>query len=429
MDVLMDRRRRTLQQPFASGGEADIYRVDGDLAAKIYHAHIISSARRLKVLALCNSYANNVQQFGNLSFAFPRVAAYIDREELDLLCGFGMTFFANTSEVTEIGYDLKTCSFIASAPLNDDTAVEFVYRAFELVSQLHKARIILGDVNPRNVLINWDSRSPLLVDLDSTQVGQFRCTGWSPEYIDPLVQLQGRNAVGGYTYSMEADVFSMACVLCEFLVGAHPYAVRVRPTLTIEERKLKGASYLHLLSGKGWPSGVVHVDAAIEQEILARLGQIGTKWPKLLEFFRGTFVDNRRVNLVETLDRSDPRHPAFVFYSSSGFSTVLQKLVQQKHVAADAGGVRSQVKVPDSGFSQVVGTSRPPLARVTPPQVLSSSAAHHVHMPESGFFQLLAKVWPTAAGRGMPSPVSAPSDPPGLLMFATQYKIDLTNYI
>lgn len=361
--VLLDTSQYPLNNLIGTGGEGDVYQLSDSLAVKVYHADRNSNERRLKVLALCNSYKNNIKRFGGASFAFPHTAAYLDKKQLDCLCGFGMRFLGLWPKLVDISYDINNGNFRAhrQGQLNDNTAVQLIYKVFELVSSLHKARIILGDINPRNFLYNLDTHAPLVIDLDSAQVGLFRCLAWSPEYIDPLIEVQGKNASGGYTYNFEADNFSLTCMLFEFIVGAHPYSVGTKPALKIPEKKTLGVSYLSLLHSKGqFPSGIAHVARLIDDLVGKRLEYLRRNYTALYDFFVSTLMENKRASLVETLERSDPRHPAYIFFSRSGFPIALEewksRVRSARHQAPTPAQIRRKVgiDIPDSGFEDVI---------------------------------------------------------------------------
>jgi hypothetical protein len=348
---------------------------------------------------------------------FPHTPAYTQQEALDHLCGFGMKFFDGVAEVIDTGFDINTDQYkdVVGRKFTDKNAIEFVYSTFQLLDQLHKSRIVLGDVNPRNLLVRMPAGTPVIVDLDSAQVGLFKCPGYSPEYIDPLVQAQGQNASGGYSYSIGADVFSMACVLFEFIVGVHPFNIRVRPALNIESKKLQGVSYFHVIDpGRAWPAGVAHMPGPLDTRVARRLSTLAALDAKLVAFFREVIAEGGRANLIEALDRTDPRHPAFIFYSTSGFGTVLADILRARKAAV------AVVRIPDPGFGRVLTT-------------LTTRAPAAVTLPDSGFAAVMTPqpiavvdVVPAAA----PAALEVTTTPDvALMLFASQYALDLTEFV
>lgn len=358
-----------LDVPFKSGGEGEIYKLNQQFVAKIYYDTIINPDRQQKVLALCTSYSDKIDQFGTDSYAFPQKPAF-KNEEPDYLCGFSMSFF-DYPTLGDIGYDLSTKDFRTSksAKLNDDKAVKFIYDTFDAVDRLHKSRIILGDVNPGNIMYNPLSNYPVIIDLDAAQVGPFRCLAWSPEYLDPLIEQQGKNIHGGYNYSFESDIFSLACICFEFVIGVNPFFVHTDPPPQdrIVHNKEHGISSIRFFhTGSSILNGFRYISNPVNSNIKARIEVIKSKYPKLYDFFISIFLDSHRISLMQTLDRSDIKHPAYIFYSQSDFGNVLKQIITERkklEVVRQASPVASQVGgfIPDSGFSRVLqsATIRP----------------------------------------------------------------------
>jgi serine/threonine protein kinase len=322
-----------------------------------------------------------------------------------------MRFFSDCAVFADIGYDLSARDFrhVAGFALDDDRAVELIYNTFDVVDRLHKARVILGDVNPNNLLYNRRSNHPVIIDVDSAQVGQFRCLTWSDEYLDPLIEQQGKNTLGGYTYSFESDIFSLACVLFELVVGVHPYCVTTDPPIGIVRNKEVGLSRLSVLERHPLPQGMRYVPKAMDSGIESRLNTIRTRWPKLYIFFASTFIHGHRTNLMESLDRSDPRHPAYVFYSKSGFDRAWTEWVESQRPAripvSAVPGPRPFV-MPDSGFSAALG----------------AVALNNVVQSERIDGRTNQPVAPAGSARDITR-----TDPPELSVFLSHYQVHIAN--
>jgi serine/threonine protein kinase len=364
MHILIAGKQYTLDNFVGRGGEGEVYRLMPDLAAKKYFSNQITRERQLKVLALCNSYSSNSGRLGVDKFAFPQAAAYSTKENLDELCGFSMKFFDRCPAIDQVRYDLSTNEFreVHGVKLRDDHAVELIYKIFEVADYLHKCRIVLGDVNPENVLYNPVSRTPVIIDVDSAQVGQFRCLSYSENYLDPLIEQQGKNSQGSYTYSAESDVFSLSCVAFEFLLGAHPYFISTDPINQIVQNKEQHISRLTVFEGLNLPGRLRYTPRAADTNIDRRLASIRTLYPKLYAFFADVFLRDSRASLVQTLERSDPRHPAYVFYTQSGFDTALQFWInsqRKKQTTTEAVSKTASVAfvMPDSGFQDIINST------------------------------------------------------------------------
>lgn len=374
MRVIIGDKDYLLDTQIGIGGEGVVYKLDSQLLAKVYHKTVICFERRLKVLALCNSYANNMNDLGSESYAFPLQPAYENKKELDLLCGFSMKFFRDCPTLGDIGYDLSSREFRISKgiKLDADTAVKFIYNVFDVVERLHKARIILGDVNPLNLLYNGTSNYPIIIDLDAAQVGQYGCLAWTPEYLDPIIEQQGKNMKGGYTFSYDSDNFSIACVCFELLVGINPFFVRTDPPNDVICNKENGISLLRFIQNNSTSiDGFRYLSTnPINENIKGRILFLKSKYHDLYDFFLSIFLDNDRINLMQTLKRSDPRHPAYIYYSQSGFDKIIKEIISQRQkpiVSRPLPTTPTSVQtfaIPDSGFSKILNTSN--AANVSP---------------------------------------------------------------
>ena len=351
--------------PFKSGGEGDIYELDQKFLAKIYYPDMINDERRFKVLSLCTSFSDNINHFGTDSFAFPQKPAYEDKEVFDSLSGFSMSYYKDCSDLNDVCFDLLHSNDFQTHhgyKFDDATAVDLIYNIFGVVDRLHKSRIILGDVNPGNILYDRNSGLPVIIDLDSAQIGRLRCLAHSMEYLDPLIQEQGADSQGRYTYNFESDIFSIACVCYEFFVGANPFFVQTKPPNSIPHNKENGICGLRFYHGSTPVlNGVQYLSTKTNSDIETRLEVLRVGYPELFEFFVSIFIDNGRTSLLYTLNRNDPRHPAYTFYSQSGFDKVLEQMIEDQKESIDKHESSPQINrnvngfvLPDSGFSKIL---------------------------------------------------------------------------
>jgi len=400
MRIIISGKDFTIDVPLSSGGEGEIYAIDHLSVAKIYHKQVINRERRLKVLALCNSYQNSISNLGDDSFAFPQQPAYENKEILDFLCGFSMQYFKNCPTLGDIGFNLQASNY-KYGKMDDNRAVEFIYNTFDVIDRLHKSRIILGDVNPSNVLYNEKLNYPIIIDLDSAQIGQFRCLSWSDEYLDPLTQLQGKNLQGGYNYTYESDIFSIACVCFEFIIGINPFFCRTDPSNDVIFNKENGISVLRYIhSSTNNINGIKYLSNPVNDNIKKRITSIKTAFPKLYNFFVSIFLDSKRTSLMQTLSRNDPRHPAYIFFSQSGFDQVLKQIITSRKAVAT-----------------------PQVTQITHKVIGSFS------IPDSGFSKIITSVSQTSATYATTVSQSAFIDPDQLNIFLRNYGIDLSSII
>lgn len=90
------------------------------------------------------------------------------------------------------------------------------------ISFLHSINIIIGDINPLNVLITEESNNVWLVDTDSFQIEEFPCPVGTVNFTAP--EIQGKN-YAEFMRTREHELFAIATMLFMILhPGKPPYA-------------------------------------------------------------------------------------------------------------------------------------------------------------------------------------------------------------
>ncbi|MCD4760532.1 hypothetical protein K8R42_01405, partial [bacterium] len=151
------------------GKEAEIYKLSDEYAVKIYRDNVIDKTpeqgfnTRMKLLALCSSFSDNVSHF-NRNVAFPQKLLYKWCKEFDCIFGFSMNYFKECYDMGRMSYDPRISDFKspASYKFDDNKAVDFIYKLFTIIDLLHsKLGIIIGDVNLTNILCSDHHNSPI----------------------------------------------------------------------------------------------------------------------------------------------------------------------------------------------------------------------------------------------------------------------------
>ena len=363
MQLIVNSRRFDDPPFLASGGIGKIYKLDKGVAAKVFHLDKREFERRQKVFAFCNSFQNHVSQIGTAQYAFPEYPAYEFNETIDSLVGFSMRLFGDIPEMGSLGFNFQAGAYLESkgVTLDDTSAIGFVYQVFELVDKLHRARIVLGDVNNRNVLYNPDSGRALVIDIDSAQIGQFPCTEVTEDFMAPELKNRGTNLAGGYIFDTGTDIFALAAISFEFLIGLNPNFLHTVPMKELLENRATGVSSIRcFMEGSGYLSalGLSYMNVPENKAIEERLSWLQREDRQLFDFFVSVFVKNERSNVLSELPVNDPRHPGYHFFTTSGFGDVIAKLEKERAGAIlAASGSRAVVgqtsSIPDSGFRSV----------------------------------------------------------------------------
>ncbi|HEY3445271.1 MAG TPA: hypothetical protein VGK67_02860 [Myxococcales bacterium] len=97
------------------------------------------------------------------------------------------------------------------------------------VAALHRAGVVIGDFNDRNVLVV--AAEAFLIDADSFQFGPYRCSVFTDRFVDPLLCDGG--GVGGLQqvrpYAIESDWYAFAVLLMQSLLFVGPYGGIYKP--------------------------------------------------------------------------------------------------------------------------------------------------------------------------------------------------------
>jgi len=212
-----------LGRQIGTGGEGTVYEIHGssDLVAKIYHEPPPpEKAEKLTVLARIGA-----ERLFNLS-AWP-VEVLRDKAfgSEGSVVGFVMKKISEAEEVHTLH---SPKSRLQKFP--DASWAFLIYAAANIaraVSVIHEHDFVVGDVNPKNILVTRKA-TVYLLDCDSFQVSAdgktYRCEGGFPEYTPP--ELQGI-AFRDVDRNQRHDCFGLAVVIFQLLfLGRHPFSGR-----------------------------------------------------------------------------------------------------------------------------------------------------------------------------------------------------------
>lgn len=200
----------TLGSVLGSGGEGTIYDLGDGTVAKLYHADKLTAARRDK-LSLMASYPAPCD-----GVCWPR----------ELLCnadgefvGYRMDRAAGT-ELQRCVFTRKTLEACFPGAKKDDM-VRLAITILEKICALHRAGVLLGDINLNNILV-VSPEEVWFVDCDSYQVGGYPCPVGKSHFIPP--ELQGRN-FSTFLRTPGNEAFAVATLLFMLMLpGKGPYA-------------------------------------------------------------------------------------------------------------------------------------------------------------------------------------------------------------
>ncbi|WP_114166759.1 zinc-ribbon domain containing protein, partial [Exiguobacterium sp. TNDT2] len=199
-----------LKEQIASGGEGIIYRTNSDLVAKIYKPDQLNQWRFEKIKLMLT------RQIDEPGISYPRHLLF---NALGEFVGYLMP--------EARGKELQRSLFIK--PLlyknfpnwkKNDT-VRLCLTILEKINYLHNRNIILGDINPANILI-VSPTEVYFVDTDSYQIEGFPCPVGTINFTAPEIQ---RKSFDSFLRTFDQERFAVATLLFMIMLpGKSPYA-------------------------------------------------------------------------------------------------------------------------------------------------------------------------------------------------------------
>jgi serine/threonine protein kinase len=194
------------------GGEGAIFEIQGwdDGVCKIYFKKALSAGKRDKIIKMLTRKVDHPSIYWPLDFVL---------DEMGVFRGFVMR--------RALGTPLEYSLFVPkrfSAQHPDWTRRESTQLAKEIlksIDYLHKMNVLLGDINPQNILFSGPE-SIHIVDCDSFQVEGYPCTVGTVNFSAP--EIQGAD-FSKLIRTKEHELFAVATLLFMILLpGKPPYS-------------------------------------------------------------------------------------------------------------------------------------------------------------------------------------------------------------
>lgn len=232
-----------LDKKIGAGGDGTVYSIQDsqDLVAKIFRESRMADTtrrstleRKIKAMIKMNI---ETRMGGILRIAWPLECLYSD----DGFCGYILPKVINGRSLNmlqfEVAYILLQVG--TSRPNVRDLmkiypnytwkySFQFAYNLAWVVNYIHSYDVIIGDLNPNNILIDIDTGAAVLIDCDTYDITdqetgeRFPCEVGMPEMLAPELQAVG-SLVNG-KFSKESDDFSLALNIFRLLMNnADPF--------------------------------------------------------------------------------------------------------------------------------------------------------------------------------------------------------------
>lgn len=107
--------------------------------------------------------------------------------------------------------------------ITQERAAEVLKNLHSLILGMHRAGVVIGDFNDKNVLVNLRTHEVFLIDVDSAQWGKWLSLVATAEFTDPTLLDQNQNLRRGARYSQASDWYSFTVMVYQLLTLSHPY--------------------------------------------------------------------------------------------------------------------------------------------------------------------------------------------------------------
>jgi serine/threonine protein kinase len=237
MEVYINKKRIRLNplQTIGKGGEADVFDIGGGKALKLF-----KPADHPDFLALPDGLREQEQNaaIARLAIHQQKLAAFpqnlpqrvVKPESLatdkqgQRILGYVMPLLKGTTPLLK--YSDRT--FRSTSGIGNQAIGAIFQDLHSTISQLHLAKVAIGDFNDLNVLILKDEA--YLIDTDSFQYGNYTCGVFTSRFVDPLLcDRQQSKPMLQQPHNFDSDWYAFAVMLMQSLLFVDPYGGVYKP--------------------------------------------------------------------------------------------------------------------------------------------------------------------------------------------------------
>ena len=289
-DLLFTARQNPLRlgKVLGRGGEGTVFLTDNDLVCKAYGPKPPTRATREKLERMC---AHPLQYPG---LCWPLELVFNEWGE-----------FAGYLMPQAGGHELQHS--VMHPKLLEETFPEWnrlqlatlAITILEMIAHLHKNNVLLGDLNPSNILVE-DETTVYFVDTDSFQIEGFPCPVGKVPFVHP--DLMGRD-FGSLLRTLDHEHFAVATLVFMLLMpGKPPYSHQGGESLNVNVLKGHFPYPFEEKRGTGVPQGPwrfiwSHLPKYVKQDLhgyfTGQAQKSTSDWLKLLRRYLGDLEDGR----------------------------------------------------------------------------------------------------------------------------------------
>jgi serine/threonine protein kinase len=265
-----ERIRLTPNSVKGEGGEAIIYSLPNNKVLKIFkepdHPDFAGKPEAQQAaLARINQHQKKLPAIPrNLppSVIVPDALAFTT-DSSKKIAGYRMPFIGGTNVLLEYG-DQEF-----RAGISNDHVRNVFTKIYEDFVALHAHKVILGDVNPLNILVLAKSDMPYIIDIDSASIEGFPSFMFTQAYIDPLLcdpSLKEPKLIKHHT--PDSDWYSFCVMFMQCMLFVHPYGGIYKPADKTKKvaHTARGLNKISVFNPEvGYPKTAIHYSALSDE--------------------------------------------------------------------------------------------------------------------------------------------------------------------
>lgn len=232
MDIYINSKKITLSptKVIGKGGEADIFNIGKNKAVKIFKQPNHPDYQGLPIAQKAASnrlqeHQRKLRQFpSNLPSCVITPEALVTDKQGNNILGYTMPFLKGTLPL--LRYSDR--NFRTTNGISNQKIIDIFRDLHQTVSQVHQAKVIIGDFNDLNVLVS--ETKAYLIDADSFQYGEFPCRVFTTRFVDPLLcDPNEHNLILKQIYNCDSDWYAFTVILMQCLLFVDPYGGVYKP--------------------------------------------------------------------------------------------------------------------------------------------------------------------------------------------------------
>ena len=208
---MQDGKPVRLANKLGSGGEGTVYETDqAGVLCKIYHKSRLTEGAQRKIELMAS------RKVAHQGICWPLAAV---KDSQGVFRGFLMP--RASGEPLGHGLFIPTVWLTKHPGWTRRESVRLAIRILEAIDYLHRMRVLIGDINPMNILVSSEN-SVFFVDCDSFQIQGFPCPVGSINFVAPEIQGQDFSR---FLRTSEHELFAVATLLFMVMMpGKPPYS-------------------------------------------------------------------------------------------------------------------------------------------------------------------------------------------------------------